>query len=159
MIDRDDLEVRLATALAPMLLAAAVFSLTALSLVPKPDATFTDEFLAALAALCIFGTALVLDSALDAAKVTEKARVTLLGGGYLLFCIAVGALTTAVPIIYATKQADAAGIAYIWHLPSIMIFLGAGVSVIFKLMWFRDHNIFLMAMGFFYGLSISALWH
>jgi hypothetical protein len=158
MIDRDDLDVRLATALAPMLLAAAVFSLTALSLIPKPDATFTDEFLAALAALCIFGTALVVDSALDTAKVTERARVTLLGGGYLLFCIAVGALTTAVPIIYATKQADAAGEAYAWQ-SSIIYFIGAGAAVSLKLMWFRDRNAFLILMILFYALSVHALWH
>ena len=57
MIVRDDLEVRLATTLAPTLLAVAVFSLTALGLVKDPAGTFTDEFLSILAGMfCCSGS-------------------------------------------------------------------------------------------------------
>ena len=60
MITKDELEFRLATTLAPMLVTVAVFSLGAVSLVKDPGCTFTDEFLSIIAGLSIFAAAVIV---------------------------------------------------------------------------------------------------
>jgi hypothetical protein len=153
MTDRVDLEVRFATTLAPVLLALAVFSLSTMTLVKAPGCTFTDEFLAILAGVCIFASAVIIDSALDSAQIDGLERLSFLQFGYLLFCIVVGSLTTAVFVLYAAKQADAAGQPYRWEASTIL-FAFAGISVVGKMMWFRDRNAFVISMFLFYALSV-----
>lgn len=47
----------------------------------------------AIGLLATFGVALLSDYVLDKAEVTEKERVTLFGGGYLIFSLLMGLLT------------------------------------------------------------------
>jgi len=121
MIDREDLEIRFATTLAPVLLGVAIFALGTMSVIKEPGCTFTDEFLSILAGVCIFGTAVVIDSALDTAQITAVERFTFLQFGYFLFCVVVGCLTAAVFFLYAAKQADAAGHSYRWETSNIFL--------------------------------------
>jgi hypothetical protein len=62
----------------------------------------------------------IIDSALDSARINEVERLTFLQFGYLLFCTVVGFLTTAVFVLYAAKQADAAGQPYRWEASTIL---------------------------------------
>lgn len=158
MITKDELEFRLATTLAPMLVTVAVFSLGAVSLVKDPGCTFTDEFLSIIAGLSIFAAAVIVDFALDNSNITERDRVTFPQGGYLCFCLALGFLTSTVFFLYAAKQADLAGQAYQWSQWFNIFFVFAGLSVIGKMMWFRDSQLLVAAMGVFYFASVLSLY-
>jgi hypothetical protein len=128
-ITRDELELRLAAALAPMLLTVAIFSLTLVGSQPDPKATIIDELFSLLSAVCLLGSATVADSAMDKYGVGVGARFTFLGGGYFLFCLAVGTMSAAIPILYAGKI-SAAPIAP-WRY---ILFFATGLSAIIKLM-------------------------
>jgi len=90
-------------ATAPMLLAVAIFSVTLLSQTTNASATITDELFALLSAVCLLGSATVADSAMDSCNASWVNRIKFLGFGYPLFCLAIGTLTTALPILYAEK--------------------------------------------------------
>ena len=49
------------------------------------------------------GSATVTDSAMDQQDFSLADRCTFLGGGYFLFCLIVGGMTTAIPLLYAAK--------------------------------------------------------
>jgi hypothetical protein len=156
-IDRDELALRLATTLAPMLLGVAVFALTAASLVPTPTGTITDELLSLLAAFCIFSAALLIDSSLDNLQITTIERCTFLNGGYVCFCLVVGSLTAAVPILYSAVQSQFQHEAF-GPNRNFLFFGGAGLCVFLKMMTYHDRfNVFFLGMLFFYIWSIYVL--
>ena len=114
--------------MAPMLLAVATFALTLLVQTRNPRATITDELFALLSAACLFlGSATIADSAMDSCRASGSERLKFLGGGYLLFCIAIGAISTVIPIVYL-EQAGAAPIA-LWRY---LLFAATGVVVLVK---------------------------
>jgi hypothetical protein len=158
-ISKEELELRLATTLAPMLLTVAIFSLSSMTLVSKPAMTWVDELLSLIAAFSIFAAALIIDFALDHQQLSSEERLKFLGGGYLFFCIVVGIMTAAVFILYSAVQVQSVEgkpVAFGWQ-KSFIPFFGAGISVSLKMMWFRDRNIFFFAMLIFYSFSIYAL--
>jgi hypothetical protein len=147
MVDRDDLELRLATTLSPMLLTIAVFALSATAAITDSSKTIVDELLSMLAAICIFAAALLVDSALDKLKLDLAERVNFLGRGYLAFCFVVGVMTAFVPILYEAKKAGSG--AFGWSI-SFVPFFGAGISVFSKMMSHKDGGWWTVAMlGFF----------
>src|ERR1051325_6996303 len=113
MVDQDELELRLTTTLAPMLLAIATFSLIIVGQEQHPQVSIVDELFSCLGAICLLAAALVADSALDKQAVGLFDRVKLMGGGYLFFCLIVGMMSAAIPVLYSAKRAGAAGI--MWH--------------------------------------------
>jgi len=155
MTDLEDLQLRLATTLAPMLLTVATFALGAASIVPSPSNTIIDEMLSVVAAFSIFSAALLVDSALDKQKISSLDRLSFLGGGYVCFCGVVAAMTAAVPILYEARCTTAP---FGWHV-SFVAYLGAGASVFLKLMTYQDKNVFTFGMFVFYVFSIYALGH
>lgn len=128
--NHDDLELRLATALSPMLLTVAIFSLTIVGNIAEPGATFVDEILCLLSASSLLGAALVADSALDKAELAISDRFVFLGGGYFLFCLAAGVMTVVIPLLYLAKMSPTAPV-----LPwQYILYACTGISVIAKLM-------------------------
>ena len=156
MVDRDDLELRLATTLAPMLLTLAVFALGGVTVIAAPDKTIVDELLSLLAAFCIFAAALLVDSALDKIAINWIDRLRFLGGGYLCFCLVVGAMTTMTPILYEfeTKRIGLAN--FTWEANDIPFAL-AGASVFLKMISYRDRQVWTALMIVFYSFSIWVL--
>ena len=130
MPDRDELELRMAVALSPMLLTVSIFSLTLAANIAKPESTYVDEVLCFLSGLCVLGAAMVADSALDKADLSIQDRFTFLGGGYFLFCIAAGAMTLVIPLLYIAKKSTPAPIPF-WHY---FVYVPTGLSVTAKLM-------------------------
>ncbi|MDE1963379.1 MAG: hypothetical protein KGI42_05660 [Xanthomonadaceae bacterium] len=130
MTNRDDLELRLATALAPMLLTIAIFSLTLVGNIAHPDSTHVDEVLCLLCAFCILGAATVADSALDKVGLSVRDRLFFLGGGYLFFCLAVGVVSIVIPLLYVAKAFPAADV----HTWQYILYICTGTSVTVKLM-------------------------
>lgn len=128
--NRDDLELRLTTALSPMLLTVAIFSLTLVGNIVQPAATFVDEILCLQSASCILGAAMVADSALDKAGLSISDRFVFLGGGYFFFCLAAGVMTLIIPLLYLAKTAPAT------HIPlwQYILYMLTSLSVITKLM-------------------------
>lgn len=155
MIDRDDLEVRLAMTLAPMLVTVATFSLAAANAFTVPG-NIVDELLSVLAAFCIFASALLTDSALDKESLSFRDRLTFLGGGYFCFCLVVGVMTAFTPLLYEARRTTAG--AFIWD-KSFILFFAAGTSVFLKMMTHKDHQWWTVSMFIFYVLSIYAVWH
>jgi hypothetical protein len=154
MIDHDDLELRLATTLAPMQLAIAVFSLGASSFVPNAKFTIIDELLFTLASFCIFSAALLIDSALDKHSLDFSKRLSFLSGGYVSFCLVVAVLGASVPLLYEAKKAGSNPFG--WHI-SFIPFIGAGLSVFLKMMTFRDRNAYTVCMIIFCAWTIYVL--
>jgi len=140
----------LATLLGPMLLAVAVFSLNLLSQIKNADQTHVDELLAILTAICLLGSATSADSVMDAFSVSTRERLTYLGFGYLLFCLAIGILTAAVPIIYA----EVTGFVPIatWRY---WLFGLTGIAAAVKPMLWKERS-WTAVMFIFYGLSLIA---
>jgi hypothetical protein len=130
MPDRNDLELQLAAALAPMLLTVSIFSLTLVGNIDKPESTYVDEVLCFLSGLCVLGAAMVADSALDKANVSIRDRFTFLGGGYFLFCAAAGAMTIVIPLLYIAKKTTPVPIPP-WQY---FIYVFTGLSMTAKLM-------------------------
>ncbi len=126
----DDLELRLAAALSPMLLTVAIFSLTLVGNIAQPSATYVDEILCLLSAFCILGAAMVADSALDKAELSLTARFAFLGGGYFLFCVAAGAMAIVIPLLYMAKALPSIPIP-VWKY---ILYSLTGFSVTAKLM-------------------------
>lgn len=127
---QDDLELRLATTLAPMLLTVSIFSLTIVGRGESPESTITDEILCLLSALCILGAAMVADSALDRVNLSISERFKFLGGGYFLFCLAAGVLSFVIPLLYISRSFPNFSIEG-WQY---LIYLFSAVSVTSKLM-------------------------
>jgi hypothetical protein len=123
-----DLELRLATTLAPMLLTVAIFSLTLVSQRPDPNATtILDELFSLLSAVCLLGSATIADSAMDKhTPLGIRRRFKFFGGGYFLFCLTVGTMSAAIPILYASTAPIAQ-----WRY---ILFFFTGFSAIIKLM-------------------------
>src|SRR4051794_20807342 len=152
MVERDDLELRLATTLSPMLLTIAVFALSATAAIPNSSQTIVDELLSMLAAICIFAAALLIDSALDKLQLDLGERVGFLGNGYLTFSFVVGVMTAFVPILYEAKKAPGA---FGWST-GFVPFLGAGISVFLKMMSNKDRGAWTVAMLIFFCWSFYA---
>jgi hypothetical protein len=151
----EELEIRMATTLAPMLLTVSVFALSAASLVAKPQATIVDELLDVLAAFSIFAAALLVDSTLDKLSLSFTDRLRFLGGGFFAFSFVVGTMTTFVPILYLAKNHGNS--AFGWE-PRFIIFLFAGGSVFLKMMTLQeDKHIALAGMFLFFPLTIYLL--
>jgi hypothetical protein len=151
----EELEIRMATTLAPMLLTVSVFALSAASLVAKPQATIVDELLDVLAAFSIFAAALLVDSTLDKLSLSFTDRLRFLGGGFFAFSSVVATMTTFVPILYLAKTHGNS--AFGWD-PRFIIFFFAGASVFLKMMTLQeDKHIALAGMFLFFPLSIYLL--
>ncbi len=129
-IDLDELELRLATTLAPMLLTVSIFSLTLVGITQKPDTTILDEVLCLLSLFCILSAALVADSALDKANLDFLNRTRFLGGGYVLFCIVAGVMSFVVPLLYIAKNPPSTELAGWYYI----IYAATATSVSTKLM-------------------------
>jgi hypothetical protein len=155
--DRDDLEFRLATTLAPMLLTVVVFCLTAVNIVTKPASTIVDEMLSLIAAFCIFAAALLVDFILDKLKIATTDRVSFLNYGYISFCVVVMLTTITVPTLYLAKQSGDS--IFSPSIVSMLYFTGAGLCVFGKMMVLYDKNTFVVGMVIFYTLSIGSLVH
>jgi hypothetical protein len=155
MIDRDELELRLATTLAPMLLTIATFSLTVMGLQQNPEKTIVDELFSFIGAACLLAAAVVADSALDKQDLGLFERMKFMGGGYLFFCLVVGAMSTAIPILYSAKRAGGDGIT--WH-KSYLWFISVGIFVVLKLMSHKDKQVWTAAIILSYFASLYALW-
>lgn len=154
MTEKEELELRLATTLSPMLLTVAIFSLTATSAISNAPSSIVDELLSVLASFCIFSAALLIDSALDKLSLSFFDRLTFLGGGYLLFCIAVGAMTAIVPIFYEAKKL---GLGSFGWQSTFIPFIAAGLFVLLKLMTFKDKSAFTVAIILSYFASAYVL--
>ena len=154
MENSDDLQLRLATTLAPMLLTVATFALGAASFVTNPENTLVDELLSLLSSFCVFSSALLIDSALDKQSLNFVTRLTFLNGGYVCFCIVVGAMTTIIPILYEARRSGAG--VFGWH-KSFILFIAAGASVFLKMMTHKDRQGWTVSMFIFYVLSIYAI--
>jgi hypothetical protein len=140
----DELKLPLATAMAPMLLAVATFALTLLVQTKNPRATITDELFALLSAACLLGSATIADSAMDSCGASGSERLKFLGGGYLLFCIAIGAISTVIPIVYL-EQAGAAPIA-LWRY---LLFAATGVVVLVKPLIYEERSWTTLMFGLY----------
>jgi hypothetical protein len=149
MIDNDDVELRLAAALSPMLITVSVFSLTAMVAVSANKNTIIDELLGIIAVFCIFSATLVIDSVLDKQNLSFVQRFRFLGGGYFTFCVAVGSMTAFVPILYEAKHVST-DFGFSRHF---IFFLLAGLSVSLKMMINKDKGILILSMVLFYALS------
>jgi hypothetical protein len=154
MTDAEELELRLATTLSPMLLTVAIFSLGAMTAIQVPKTTIIDELLAFLASFCILSAAALVDAALDRLALTFKNRIFYLGGGYLLFCLVVSAMMVITPMLYEFKRFSSGQ--YGFH-KSELIFFGGGACVLGKLMSYRDRQAWLVAIGVFYVFAIYVL--
>jgi len=151
----DGTTVTLAAAMAPMLLAVAIFSLTLLRETKNPSQTITDEVFAFLSGICLLGSATSADAAMDNCEATTRQRLTFLRLGYLLFCAAICTLTTAIPILYAETE----GMPLSW--PWYVLFLLTGISVGAKPMVYKEpkHEYSLTAvMVGFYAVTIVSLF-
>jgi hypothetical protein len=149
MKDPEDFKLRLATAMAPMLLAVATFALTLLVQTKNPRATITDELFALLSAACLLGAATIADSAMDSYGVSGSDRLKFLGGGYLFFCIAIGAISTVIPIIYL-EQAGAAPIA-LWQY---FLFAATGIVVLVKPLLHEERSWTTLMFGLYIATII-----
>ena len=153
--DLDDFTVSLAEAMAPMLLAVAVFSLTLLRQTSNPTRTYTDEIFAVLSGVCLFGSATSADAAMDRYHLNIWKRIRFLNGGYLLFCLAIGTLTFAVPVLYAETEGRTLSF---WPY---VIFGLMGLVVAYKPMVDRETGGFLLTalMAISYVATMWALAH
>lgn len=127
---KNDLELRLAPTLAPMLLTVAIFSLTLVSNIATPELTIVDEVLCLLSVACILGAAMVADSILDKADLSFFNRLEFLGGGYFLFCVVAGVISFVIPLLYVFKSHPGVPLA-IWQY---IVFGSTAISVTTKLM-------------------------
>lgn len=150
-----DIELRLATALAPMLLAISIFSLTLVGNIKDPSVTIVDEIFSFLSALCILGSATVADAIMDKAGKSISQRFSFLGGGYFLFCLAAGTMTTALPLLYLAKTNSATSIE-VWKY---LVFFATGFSVIIKLMLNKESawtvGMFILFVGSICAIAIT----
>lgn len=147
----NDLELRLATVLAPMLLAISIFSLTLVGNIKDPATTIVDEIFSLLSALCILGSTTVADAIMDKAGQTPTQRFSFLGGGYFLFCLAAGVMTTSLPLLYLAKKSVIS--IPIWKY---IIFSATGISVISKLMQ-HEEKIWTGVMFLLFVSSIATV--
>jgi hypothetical protein len=150
----DKLTPQLATAMAPMLLAVAIFSLTLLRQTTDPTGTRTDEIFAFLSGICLLGSATSADAVMDSCEATTPQRLKFLRIGYPLFCLAVAILTAAVPILYAETQRRSLS----WWM--YLLFFATGCIVGWKPM-VKDEPVeeysLTWAMGFASALTIATL--
>jgi hypothetical protein len=130
----EELKLPLATAMVPMLLAVAIFSLTLLVQTKTPKETITDELFAFLSAACLLGSATIADSAMDSCKASFEDRLRFLGFGYVLFCLAIGTISATIPILYA-ERAGATPIAH-WRY---ILFFFTGITVAVKPMLYEEN--------------------
>jgi hypothetical protein len=150
----DHLTVPLAAAMAPMLLAVAIFSLTLLRQTQNAHATYTDELFALLSGICLLGSATSADAAMDSCKATWQQRLIFLRTGYPLFCLAIGTLTAAVPILYAeTGCKTLTGWRY-------LLFGVTGLTAAIKPMLYVEYKEYSWTVLMFacYFASIIVLW-
>ena len=138
--------------LSPMLLTVAVFSLNLLTQVKNPASTITDELLAILAAVCLFGAAVSADELLDLHEIKSSDRWKFLGVAYPAFCLAIGILTFAVPVIYLEEST---------HLPVPIwrygVFGFAGVFALVKPMIYEEKGWTVAYMIFAAGSIIVTM--
>src|SRR3954468_2950868 len=121
-MNRDQLEILLATTLAPMLFTVASLSVGAMALVTEPNKTYVDELLLALAALSVISGSFLLDGALDKLTLSFPECIHFLGYGYLCFSIVVGGLAAVIPIVYQLRSNGTVG-------APLALFLGAGICM------------------------------
>jgi hypothetical protein len=133
---REDLELRLASTLAPMLLTVAIFSLTLVGNIATSNGTIVDEVLCLLSAACILGAAMVADSALDMADLSFANRFQFLGGGYFLFCVVAGVISFVIPLLYVFKSHNGVTLAT-WQY---LVYGFTALSVVFKLMQNKEKS-------------------
>lgn len=151
----DELELRLASPISPMLLTVSIFSLTLASNIDHPRATYVDEILCLLSAFCVLGAATVTGSILDKANLSLAARFTFLSGGYFLFCVAAGVMAIVIPLLYLAKASPT------WAIPlwQYILYFLTGCSVTAKLMHSREHawtiGMFLLFLCTFCVLAVA----
>jgi hypothetical protein len=146
MIDRHELEVRLCTTIAPMLLAVAVFALGAAGSVTAARGTNIDELLFGAAFVSVLSSALLIDHLLDELAIPTGGRFFFLGGGYLLFSFVVAAAAALIPMQYHAKYHSG-------QMPSVALGIAVsaiGLCVFGKLMSYKDSNAFVV------GIILSA---
>ena len=149
-MNRDELEMRLATTLAPMLFTVASLSVGAMALVTEPNKTYVDEFLLALAAFSVISVSFLLDGAMDKLALSFSERVQFLGHGYLCFSIVIGGLTIIIPIVYQLRSSSTIGATF-------SLYIGAGVCMFGKMMTQGGNNIWLAGLVILYAISAYVL--
>jgi hypothetical protein len=135
------------------LITLATFSLTALSLVPLPQQyTLLDEMFGVLGLLSLIAAASIIDNLLDTHAttvnggtpvepgVTPSQRFTLFGGGYFLFTIVIGFMSTATLIVYASKNVQQGQM-----LTMSIIAAAIGIFLVIRLMTDKTSEIWLAA--------------
>jgi hypothetical protein len=148
--DIDDLVLRLATTLAPMLLTLAVFMLTTAGLLSeRQSGGFVAELLFVAAFGSVLTAAFLIDHLLDLKRMTIGARLKYLGFGYPFFCAVVALVAATIPLLYDARRTPEVPLGWSWfHLA----FIGLGVAVWSKLMTQDDKGL----SGIFMGAAVSA---
>ena len=131
----NEVEIRLATTLSPILVAVGVLCLTLMTLPPDPAKTFIDEMFMAFGLLSLVSAALTVDSLLDKQQLKLGDRITLMNGGYLVFSIVIGFMSAGILLFYYTRSYK--GSELTWN-KSLIPFLLVGLFIVCKLMSHKD---------------------
>jgi len=104
MRKEEELEARMAGPLAAALIAVATFSLTVMGLVTTPTQSLVDEVFMALGLISLLSAARIIDTAFDKVALNVSDRFRMIGGGYFLFCLIVGAMSFSIMLLYTSKH-------------------------------------------------------
>jgi hypothetical protein len=104
MSKNEVLETQMTGPLAAALIIVATLSLTVMGLANIPGQSYVDEIFGALGLAALVSAARIIDATLDKAALDSADRFKLIGGGYFLFCLIVGAIGFAILLVYATKS-------------------------------------------------------
>jgi hypothetical protein len=94
-LPQDEIELRLATTVAPMLIAVGTFSLTLMANRPNPEKTYADEVFMGLGLLSITAAAFLVDFIFDHLQQDWPKRLFVMNGGYLFFSLVMGFISLA----------------------------------------------------------------
>ena len=118
------IETQIAAPLSAALITVAAISLLLIKAVPEPKTTYLDELLAAIGIMALIGAGRIIDNEFDYEELTFKARITLAGGGYPIFCVVVGLIAVSILVLDAEQ-----GETYIAFLTwPLAIFTGTPIS-------------------------------
>jgi hypothetical protein len=129
---REKVETQMAGPLSAVLITVATFALTAMGLVNTPGQSFVDEIFMVLGLGSLLSAARIIDVMFDKFALDVTDRFKLIGGGYFLFCLVVGAMSFAILLLYASKSSTGV-FPWITFAPSLL----TGACIIGMLMSHR----------------------
>ena len=149
---QEELEARMAGPLSAALVAVATFSLTVMGLVPTPIQSLVDEIFMALGLISLLSAARIIDTVFDKVALNVSDRFRMIGGGYFLFCLIVGAMSFSIMLLYTSKHFAAA-------FPSIALVpaLLTGICITSMLMSHRGSEVWLAAIVVSVGIFVVTL--